>query len=381
MQRSLHHLSDQMGCKFTFPSQRGRRLGLPRLEEFGIFLCLMLVLAVRGRDLVGSLLINVGVVHFARQIVSFHNPIWAPHGQATVLVPSSVSYARQAFTAARALNDHDSRAVAWLGKVDLAVGDFTNANLYLRRAVELDPANEMTWLAAGTAAFQEDRQSEAIRFWRQMPRSGSALTFIGDNLAGQDRCDSAVSLYRAAIEISPQYPNAHVGLGDCLLTLDRPSEAIAPYQTALNLGLGSAVVANRLGKVLVSQGRTQEAIPYLEGAVKWHPYPWYIADLAYAYAGLGQIDKADEWMRKMEQLFPTSGAAYFLVGEYYLNVRSMPLVASQKYEIAIGLQPDAPYYFWEHLAVAYSAAGLPDKAGEMFAEAAKRKSLPPNSSK
>jgi tetratricopeptide (TPR) repeat protein len=157
----------------------------------------------------------------------------------------------------------------------------------------------------------------------------SAVALFRDGVIAQQReeLDRAAAAYRRAIELDPQYAEAHANLGAVLARLGRYDEAVASYTRALNINprlhaarlnlglahyragaLTAAVETFRtahaadpsslharqlLGLVLVETGRDAEAIPHLEASAQAEPTEaavLFALGRAYARSGDSRAD-------------------------------------------------------------------------------------------
>jgi protein O-GlcNAc transferase len=114
-----------------------------------------------------------------------------------------------------------------------------------------------------------------------------------DHLAG--RLEAAVSGYRHAIAIYPEFPEALNNLGVALKDLNRFREAVVEYQRALQLRPDRADIWNNLGDSLHSLGDQASAITHYRKAVALRPgfgLAW--RNLGDALQESGHLDEAQE---------------------------------------------------------------------------------------
>ncbi|MBV5277423.1 tetratricopeptide repeat protein, partial [bacterium] len=83
-------------------------------------------------------------------------------------------------------------------------------------------------------------------------------------LGEQGRYAEAESSYRRAIELAPDYHQAHGNLGNTLEELSRFGEAENSYRRAIELKPDYAPARTNLGILLLSLGRSREGWPYYE---------------------------------------------------------------------------------------------------------------------
>jgi protein O-mannosyl-transferase len=158
--------------------------------------------------------------------------------------------------------------------------------------------------ALGIVTFQRntDYQSE-LSIWQdtvaKAPRNERARNCLGLALADDERLEEAIAQYRKALEIDPDYAEAHTNLGMALAACGRLNEAIASYLKALEINPNVAKAHNNLGNALDSSGKPDEAMPHFERAVELDP------NLAEARNSLGNAlrehGRVDEAMLQYEK--------------------------------------------------------------------------------
>ncbi|MGP8198118.1 MAG: tetratricopeptide repeat protein [Limisphaerales bacterium] len=119
-----------------------------------------------------------------------------------------------------------------------------------------------------------------------------------------DGMDEAISQYQQALQIKPDFPEAHLNLGNALFKEGRTDEAISQYQLALQFQPDSADTHVDLGNALVQQNKLDEAISQYQRALQIDPtHPGGLNNLAWLMAASPQASlrngsKAVELARK-----------------------------------------------------------------------------------
>jgi len=108
----------------------------------------------------------------------------------------------------------------------------------------------------------------------------------------------AVDSYRQALELAPEWIDAHINLGVALYQMGRVEEARAEFSAAVELDPLSGISRYNLGCVLEEQGRIDEAIGHLRRAARAMPAHADVHfNLALAYEKRGERRLARlEWI-------------------------------------------------------------------------------------
>jgi protein O-mannosyl-transferase len=166
----------------------------------------------------------------------------------------------------------------WLvcrGAISLPVAQVTGGALVVLAGVTL-----------GVLTFDRNRDyRSALSIWEdtvdKAPGNARAQTNLGLALAECDRLDEAIVHYRIALEINPDFAEAHYDFARALFLSKQTDEAVVHYQAALAIKPDFAEARNNFGLVLRSCGRLDEAIDQFRMAVASKP------DLAEAHNNLG----------------------------------------------------------------------------------------------
>ena len=114
-----------------------------------------------------------------------------------------------------------------------------------------------------------------------------------NQLAQRGEMEKAIAAYRRAVELVPDYVEAHSNLSDVLRVAGRFDEALASAAEALRLRPGSAAALNNEGNALLYLGRREEALAAYESAVRADPQSASAhANRGNALMALGRHDEA-----------------------------------------------------------------------------------------
>jgi len=126
----------------------------------------------------------------------------------------------------------------------------------------------------------------------------------------QGKFDGAVSHLREALQLKPDYSDAHYNLANALANQGKFDEAIAEYQQALRLRPDYADAHCNLGNALLTQGQLAQAVIQYREALRTKPDLFEAQyNLAFALARLGQLQEAIAQYRQALRLNPNHALA------------------------------------------------------------------------
>ncbi|HLH77949.1 MAG TPA: tetratricopeptide repeat protein [Candidatus Binataceae bacterium] len=142
-------------------------------------------------------------------------------------------------------------------------------------------------------------------------RYQTALALVNQGLRAQQQgaLEQAVELYRRSLALAPT-AEAHTYLGWALSYQGELEEAIAQCRQAIALDPTFGNPYNDIGVYLMQQGRSEEAIPWLEQAKhapRYEPRHYPYINLARIYAASGQLVRAVRELEGALALVPQNG--------------------------------------------------------------------------
>lgn len=141
------------------------------------------------------------------------------------------------------------------------------------------------------AAYHDDKGllDEAITYYKKAlaiePNYAGAHNDLGDALRDKGLLESAIMEYQTALRLKPAYPKTHNNLGIVYSMQDRFDEAIREFELALRLKPDYADAHNNLGNVYYKKGRLDDAMEEYRIALKLKP------DDPVIYNNLENLDK------------------------------------------------------------------------------------------
>jgi len=148
----------------------------------------------------------------------------------------------------------------------------------LTRATEVDQNFALAHYALGVSLQATNNRWKASGEFRKALQLDANFTTayksLGDLLVTSPRrlYDQAIQAYQKAVELSPDYAEAFVGLGDARQAKGQYDEAIAEYRKALQLEPENARVHYGMGKIYYNEKQLyHEAVAEYERAIQLEP--------------------------------------------------------------------------------------------------------------
>lgn len=144
---------------------------------------------------------------------------------------------------------------------------------------------------------------------RVSPKIPQVYLYYGTALASQGKYDAAVSAIKKGIALKPDNGEAQAWLADVMMRQHKPTQAIEHYRLALQVDPSFSPARLMLGQLLITTGRSGEAIPVLLPALQRNDKttPIFLMTLAQAYADTGNRAKAIETLKQARPLVLQSG--------------------------------------------------------------------------
>ena len=203
------------------------------------------------------------------------------------------------------------------------------------------PRRTTTW---AVALKDQGKLDEAVACYRRAlelkPDYAEAHNNLGIALKDQGKLDEAVACYRRALELKPDYAEAHNNLGIALKDQGKLDEAVACYRRALELKPDFAEAHNNLGVALKDQGKLDEAVACYRRALELKPdYAEAHNNLGVALKDQGKLDEAVACYRRALELKPDYAEAHNNLGNAFKDQGKLD-EAVACYRRALELKPD-----------------------------------------
>lgn len=228
-------------------------------------------------------------------------------------------------------------------------------------------------LGAMTAQRNEVYRS-ALTLWsatvQETPDNAGARNNLGDALLQQGDLKDAMEQYAEAVRISPGFAGARLNLENALLRAGRVDDALAQGEAAVRLAPGAAEVHRSLGNVLLRTGDLAAATAEYRDALRIDPQdPESHAYLGYVFGKTGRPADAVAEYREALRLKPDLLDARVNLGQAYLSGGRLREALGQ-FQAAVACAPDNEQAHWD-LGLTLLALGRGQDARSEF-EAARR---------
>jgi adenylate cyclase len=184
---------------------------------------------------------------------------------------------------------------AWAKEMELA-----------QKALALDPNLAEAHLAMGTALFSvlgpHASEKELDRAVELNPNLALAYDQYGWTFAEMGRLDEAIAAEKKALELDPLSTFLNTDLAFFLYWARRYEDAITQIRKTLELDSNNGFAHSILGWCLIWKGSKAEARAEFQTATTLDDLPWYRGSLGYACAVSGDRAKAELVLRELEEL-------------------------------------------------------------------------------
>jgi Flp pilus assembly protein TadD len=236
-------------------------------------------------------------------------------------------------------SDYD-RGVALLDKAQYAA-----ALPYLGRAAQSQPGDARVWKALGVAFAARKQYDLAEPAFARACRLDSKLQdacyYHGRTLYALDRFDASLHVLERAAQVEPGSWKIHLGIAEALEALGQAAAENA-FNKAIDLAKGAdPEPAVAYAQFLVRQGRTPDALPVLERAVRRFPDSSSARiQLGRALLEQGSVEAAISHLERAISLAPDSAQAHLLLAKAYTRA-GRTAEARIHYEAAARFEPSS----------------------------------------
>ena len=204
-------------------------------------------------------------------------------------------------------------AILWANEYE-----WEGAELAFRRALELSPEWAEAFYFYSLFYLLPTRHLDEAAEWMRKaieldPLSPPLRSGLGAVYVCMRQYERAIEQLHTALELDPHHSEAQMLLGYSYVLVGKLDEGIRACEIAAPLGGRHPMSLAYLGAAYAAAGRTGEAQKLVEG-LRELARKVYVPGLAFAfvYSGLGEIDKALDWLEKAIQERDAIVAVYHL---------------------------------------------------------------------
>jgi tetratricopeptide (TPR) repeat protein len=221
-------------------------------------------------------------------------------------VPSTETFPKAKEAALKALELDDTLAEAHTSLAYIKAfyeWDWSGAERESQRAIALNPSSADGHAGYSTALLMMGRSEEAVAELKRAVEFDPLSLLINWLLGAAFYCarqyDQAIEQELKTLELDPHFILGHFHLGQAYVQKSMYKEAVAEFEKALAIAPGNTLALTGLGYGYGADGRRTEAQKVLDqlNEISKHKYVPAM-QFVIVYAGLGEKDKAFEWLEK-----------------------------------------------------------------------------------
>ncbi len=283
--------------------------------------------------------------------------------------------AQKEFEAALELDPRNSEALLNLANLAGAEGRSAQAEQLIQRALQVDPSSSPALAQLAELRRDQGNLPEALRLFQQALQIDNSQPSLyigyGDVLQRSGKYKEAEEAFHRVLQLEPDSFKARYNLGVTYAAQGKLDQAEAAYKDALKVNpddpeAGKAL--NNLGYIALQRGKIDDAIANFQKAVKASPGNLESRyNLAMQYLRKGQVKDAIPLLEEAAKIAPNHELVNEQLGVAYLEANR----AEDAYRSFLLVQRLYPKNWMAPLglAVVQSAAGHPEPARQLLAEA------------
>ena len=203
----------------------------------------------------------------------------------------------------------DATACCELGQRLQDAGQYKEAEVAFRRAIELAPSSAAAWLQLAILMKSCRRTEEAIAAYQGVlsiePQNATAYNEMGTLLQAAGRLDEALVAYRELLRLIPDAHVAYNNIGSVLQIQEHFEAAMEQYRRVLEIAPNFAFAHCNIGTCLLNMGRPEESLPWFASSIKHDPKLQLAHyNLFASLIELGHTDEAITVCRNAIKIYP-----------------------------------------------------------------------------
>ncbi|XP_055357904.1 cell division cycle protein 27 homolog [Paramacrobiotus metropolitanus] len=177
-----------------------------------------------------------------------------------------------------------------------------------------------TYIAYGNLFSLQREHETAIKMFRRAlqlsPNYAYALTLLGHEYIALDEMDKAVQCFRMALSADPSHYNGWYGMGLIAYKQEQYASALTSFKKALSVYPSNPIILVNLAVAQHALKQTPEALRTLTAAVNSYPnHPLCRFQKASLLYSMGKLDEAMQDLSRLKDMAPKESLVYFLMGK------------------------------------------------------------------
>ena len=224
--------------------------------------------------------------------------------------------------------------MVWLG--DVVLREKRWLQLVLEAAL-LSILGILTWQRAGAFESEETLWTDNVA---KNPQCWAGYNNLGSVLLQRGQVDDAIPEIQKALEINPDYADAHYNLALALLQKRQVDDAVTQLRRALEISPNYVEALNTLGWAFSQNGQTDDAIVEFRKALAVNPaYAKASDNLGATLLQKGRVDEAIAEFQRLIVYNPNLATAHYNLGVALLDKGEIDAAISE-FQAALQLKPD-----------------------------------------